>query len=125
MEATKLWNYLISLSGKKKLYVLLTFVSLIFVGLFIWKTTSAQNIKAESIPLVRTTVVGSKDGLDSYLYPGEVHARYEKQLAFQVTGKIIRKNVQLGSNVNAGDVLLEMDRSLSSRKSVIPSMTLS
>ena len=109
MEATKLLNYLKSLSGKRKLYVLLTFVSLIFVGLFIWKTTSAQNIKAENIPLVRTTVVGSKDGLDSYLYPGEVHARYEKQLAFQVTGKIIKKNVQLGSNVNAGDVLLEMD----------------
>ncbi|NLH44627.1 MAG: efflux RND transporter periplasmic adaptor subunit [Acholeplasmataceae bacterium] len=109
MEVTKLLNYLKSLSKKKKIYLTLALGCVIFVGLFLLKTTGAQNTKAESIPLVRTTVVGSKEGVDSYSYPGEVHARYEKQLAFQVSGKVIKKNVQPGSNVNAGDVLLEMD----------------
>lgn len=63
----------------------------------------------EEIPLVRSQVV-KLDGLsESATYSGEVRGRYESQLAFQVSGKIIRRNVDLGSIVQAGDVLMEVD----------------
>lgn len=59
--------------------------------------------------LVQTQTV--QDGNHSQLerYSGEVKGRYESNLAFQVNGKIINRNVQLGTQVNAGDVLMQID----------------
>lgn len=59
--------------------------------------------------LVRTTVVGSAEDDRSYVYSGEVRGRYESMLAFQTGGRIIKRNVQLGDAVGAGDVLMEID----------------
>ena len=42
-------------------------------------------------------------------YPGVVKGRYETAMSFQVGGKIISRNVQVGNFVNAGDVLMTID----------------
>lgn len=43
-------------------------------------------------------------------YSGEVRARYETDLSFRVPGKIVARNVEVGSNVRQGDVLARLDR---------------
>jgi len=43
-------------------------------------------------------------------YSGEVRARYETDLSFRVPGKIVARNVEIGSNVKQGDVLARLDR---------------
>jgi len=43
-------------------------------------------------------------------YSGEVRARYETDLSFRVPGKIVARNVEIGSNVRQGDVLARLDR---------------
>lgn len=63
----------------------------------------------EDVPLVRSESVKINSSAQNANYPGEVRGRYETQLAFQVSGKIIKRNVDLGSRVNPGDVLMEID----------------
>lgn len=77
-------------------------------GIFFVKH-NANPSKAEQITVVRTAVVGTKNMAQGYTYSGEVRGRFESQLAFQVNGKIIKRNVQLGSKVSAGDVLMQID----------------
>ena len=63
----------------------------------------------EEIPLVRSQTVKMDVLGQAANYSGEVRGRYETQLAFQVSGKIIKRSVELGSIVNSGDVLMEID----------------
>ncbi|WP_339531620.1 efflux RND transporter periplasmic adaptor subunit [Pseudomonas mucidolens] len=42
-------------------------------------------------------------------YPGEVHARYEPDLAFRIGGKVIRRLVEEGERVKANQPLAELD----------------
>ena len=108
MQLFKPFNYLKTISKKNLSYVLAA-AALCFAGILFWKAHSQPAAAVETIPMVRTAVVDAAGGLKSYTYAGEVRGRYESQLAFQVTGKIIKRNVQLGSVVNADDVLLEID----------------
>lgn len=64
---------------------------------------------SEQPPRVRTTTVKMSGATQSAKYAGEVRGRYESQLAFQVSGKIIRRHVELGSMVDAGSLLMEID----------------
>jgi len=84
-------------------------VGLCIIGSLIAKERNQANTIAETILVVRTTVIDTANTAQGYTYSGEVRGRYESQLAFQVTGKIVKRNVQLGSIVNAGDVLMEID----------------
>ncbi len=59
--------------------------------------------------MVRAQVVGSGKDSRDYVYSGEVRGRHESMLAFQAGGRIIKRNVQLGDAVSAGDVLMEID----------------
>jgi len=43
-------------------------------------------------------------------YSGEVRARYETNLSFRVPGKIVTRNVEVGSLVKQGEVLARLDR---------------
>lgn len=45
------------------------------------------------------------------LYAGEVRARYESDLAFRITGKIIERRVDVGTAVKPGQVLARLDPS--------------
>jgi RND family efflux transporter MFP subunit len=63
----------------------------------------------EKAPLVCSQVI-KMDGIgQSASYFGEVRGRYETQLAFQISGKIIKRNVDLGSSVQSGEALMEID----------------
>ncbi len=94
----------------RKLYCVVCLIVVILgaIGMF-WKNTAHQQPKDQDIPLVRTTVVKSGQSTNAYSYSGEVKGRFESQLAFQVTGKIIKRNVELGSHVKAGEVLMLID----------------
>jgi RND family efflux transporter MFP subunit len=65
--------------------------------------------KEQEIPLVRTMVVASDQSDRQHAYSGEVRGRYESQLAFQVGGKIISRQVELGSQVHKGQRLMQID----------------
>lgn len=79
------------------------------IGRVLWKENHQAKPVAEDIPLVRTATINAAGAAQNYTYSGEVRGRYESQLAFQVGGKIIKRYVELGSTVKAGDVLMQID----------------
>ena len=83
-------------------------IFILFVSLSLTGCSKTTTVK-EEIPLVRSQTINMDNYGQVANYSGEVRGRYETQLAFQVGGKIIKRNVQLGSIVNAGDVLMEID----------------
>lgn len=95
--------------SRKKLYCGLAAIIIGICIIVIWKAPNEPVAAAEEVSLVRTAVIGATNNAQEFSYSGEVRGRYESQLAFQVNGKIIKRNVQLGSVVNAGDVLMQID----------------
>ena len=94
---------------KQIVYGLAILLVICIFGGMIWKGQhQAQPVVSEAA-LVRTTTVGLANAAQEYTYSGEVRGRYESQLAFQVGGKIIKRHVDLGSVVQAGDALMEID----------------
>ncbi len=73
---------------------------------------AACDKKQESAPqprlvnVVRVTV-DTADG--DVAYSGEVRARYETNLGFRVAGKIVARNVEVGSSVRSEAVLARLD----------------
>lgn len=63
----------------------------------------------EEAQLVKVTQVGAGDASSEGTYAGTVRGRYESNLSFQAGGRIISRNVQLGSVVHSGDVLMTID----------------
>lgn len=63
----------------------------------------------EKALLVKTHVIGIGDDIIDGTYTGIVRGRYETNLSFQVGGKILNRNVQLGDMVSAGQVLMSID----------------
>lgn len=105
-----MFNMRLKLSRKKHYYALAALaVGCLLAGVMAKTHFAKAPIKPESLPVVRTQLIQAANTEQGYTYAGEVRGRYESQLAFQVTGKIIKRNVQLGSIVNAGDVLMQMD----------------
>lgn len=104
------WNWLTKVS-KKQLYYSLTAIvtALCIIGGMVWNAHRQTKIVTENITAVQTTVIGTAAAAQEYTYSGEVRGRYESQLAFQVNGKIIKRNVELGSVISAGDVLMQID----------------
>jgi multidrug efflux system membrane fusion protein len=49
------------------------------------------------------------DTINAEVYSGDVHARFESQLGFRVTGKIKTRMVDVGNHVETGQVLAELD----------------
>lgn len=96
---------------KKKVYYCLTatVVVICIIGGVLWKENIQVKSATEDVPLVRTATINVAEPVQSYTYSGEVRGRYESQLAFQVNGKIIKRNVELGSTVKPGDVLMQID----------------
>jgi len=89
--------------------LLLIAVSLVAIAIVLSGAFSNKKAAIEQTPLVRTTTVKISGATQNAKYAGEVRGRYESQLAFQVSGKIIRRHVELGSVVDAGSLLMEID----------------
>lgn len=106
------WNWLTNKKvSKKQLYYRLTALAAalcIIVGM-VWNEHRQTKAVANDMTVVRTAVIDVATATQGYTYSGEVRGRYESQLAFQVSGKIIKRNIELGSTVKAGEVLMQID----------------
>ena len=83
--------------------VALCFSSLLLSG------CGGAKVSEEQPPRVRSLTIKLSGNNQTAVYSGEVKGRYESQLAFQVGGRIVSRNVELGSRVQAGDILMEID----------------
>ena len=63
----------------------------------------------EPVRAVRTVTVSSQTAGGAYEYAGEVKARTESRLSFRVGGKMLKRMVDLGDTVKAGQVLAQLD----------------
>jgi multidrug efflux system membrane fusion protein len=73
---------------------------------------AACDNKQESAPqprLVNVVRVNVDAADGDVAYSGEVRARYETNLSFRVAGKIVARNVEVGSSVRAGAALARLD----------------
>ncbi len=64
---------------------------------------------AAPVRAVRTLTVSADSAGGTYEYAAEVRARTESRLGFRVGGKIVRRNVNVGDTVKAGQVLAQLD----------------
>ena len=97
-------------AGKKRAMILLGI--LVVGGLsggYFWYNQQKPKVSAQEQVLVKAQKVAATDAKNVNIYSGEVRGRYESQLSFQVSGKIIRRFVEAGSNVKPGDALLQID----------------
>lgn len=105
----KLLHWFTKLSKKQLYYGLATAAGLcMIVGAILYGNNKTKVAKEDSIN-VRTVTISMSGDTQGYIYAGEVRGRYESQLAFQVNGKISKRNVELGSIVNMRDVLMQID----------------
>jgi len=58
---------------------------------------------------VRTLVLSEVGGTAEREYSGEIRARVESQVGFQVPGKVVRRLVNVGDTVTVGQALAELD----------------
>lgn len=69
----------------------------------------SEKIQSPKPPLVKVQQINLSNAAQEENYSGVVRGRYETKLSFQVGGKIISRDVQTGSLVRAGDVLMTLD----------------
>ena len=79
------------------------------IGGILWNQHRSIQTGTEEIPFVRSAVIGANASAQDYIYSGEVRGRFERQLAFQVGGKVTKRFIELGSTVRAGEVLMQID----------------
>ena len=63
----------------------------------------------ERAALVRTELVQPRDGQSSLTLTGEVQARFRADLSFRVSGRVLARLVDVGTHVNAGELLARLD----------------
>jgi RND family efflux transporter MFP subunit len=63
----------------------------------------------EPVRAVRTLTVGAEALTGATDYAAEVRARTEARLGFRVGGKLVRRTVELGDSVRAGQLLAQLD----------------
>jgi len=103
---TKMLNIL---KTRKKAAVLAGIVLIGLAVIFLLRGKNEAPAAQEESTMVHTMTIAANAATQNYTYSGEVRGRYESKLAFQVKGKIVSRNVQLGSSVAAGDVLMQID----------------
>lgn len=78
-------------------------VSLVLAG------CSKPQAVEEPVRAVRTVIVTDQAASTRLEYAAEVRARTESRLGFRVAGKMVRRHVDLGDSVKAGQVLAQLD----------------
>ena len=82
--------------------------SLLLVFVLALAGCKPENLHVEVRP-VRTVVVDPKPVIDGRQAVGEVKPRYESDLSFRVTGKLVARRVDVGAMVKQGDTLASLD----------------
>ena len=70
---------------------------------------SKNETAPEPVRAVRTVTVAPQTAGGAFEYAGEVKARTESRLSFRVGGKMLKRLVDLGDTVKAGQVLAQLD----------------
>lgn len=94
---------------KMRLYIILGLCIILVIAGRIASDIWGNKTTAKTLPVVRTITIGDSTTTNIIQYPGEVRGRYESNLAFQVSGKIISRSVNLGDRVSAGQILMQID----------------
>lgn len=81
----------------------ITLIATIFTG------CTEEEVIEEKIPYVKIQKVSQNNLNTENIYSGKVCGRYETKLSFQVGGKIIKRNVDVGNQVSSGDLLMLID----------------
>lgn len=86
---------------------------LVLVGILscflLWGCKTATETPEQPI-LVKTMTIGKDTGTkNEAIYSGTIGSRYETKLAFQVSGKVLSRTVDVGDRVQKGQVLMEID----------------
>lgn len=68
-----------------------------------------EQIEIEKIPYVKTQKVTPANVHTENIYSGTVCGRYQTNLSFQVGGKILSRNVEVGNFIRRGDLLFTLD----------------
>jgi len=97
--------------GKRIYWFTLIFIIFCLIAGITWKAYSPAATTISDVPLVRTQTVHINNSPQSYEYSGEVRGRFEIPLAFRVSGKVIQRNVDSGSIVKPGELLMQVDSS--------------
>ncbi|MBQ8920251.1 MAG: efflux RND transporter periplasmic adaptor subunit [Acidaminococcaceae bacterium] len=93
----------------KTQYIMLGIAAAAFIGWRAYAVLHPAATEERPVPVVRTMTVGATAADDKAVYPGEVRGKYESSLAFQVAGKISARHINLGDQVHAGQILMEID----------------
>ncbi|BEU86805.1 efflux RND transporter periplasmic adaptor subunit [Selenomonas sp. TAMA-11512] len=88
---------------RRILIILLALLSLVLVG------CGNEQEGTRLPPKVRTMTVGQGAGAAELTYTGTVRARFEQPLAFQVSGQVLERLVNVGDRVSQGQVLARID----------------
>lgn len=84
--------------------VILTLLVLVLVS-----GCGSEKAAVEKPPFVKTQRVSEVQPVSENIYAGVVRGRYETNLAFQVGGQIMQRNVEVGSAVRAGEILMTIN----------------
>ena len=68
-----------------------------------------KEAQEKKVPVVKTQVINKENSVSGTVYAGSVRGRYETNMAFQVGGQILSRQVQAGSRVKAGQVMMTVD----------------
>lgn len=86
-----------------KILVLIVFLAIFFTG------CGDEQIEVEPPLFVKTQKISNANLTSENVYSGTVKGRYETKMSFQVGGKIISRNVEVGETVTAGKILMQID----------------
>lgn len=78
-------------------------------GAVLLSACSKKETPPEPVRAVKLVTVGASPVQAQLEYSGDVRARIESRLGFRVAGKIIKREVELGQHVKAGQVLARLD----------------
>ena len=85
------------------------FVFLLAAVLAILTGCHEEEAVVDKVPLVKVQKVDISSNIHDETYSGVVKGRYETNLAFQVGGQILSRNIDVGSYVRAGEVLMTIN----------------
>ncbi len=82
---------------------------LLFLTCFLLQACSKPVPAEEPVRAVKVLTVGLDAMQSGAEYAGEVRSRVESRLGFRVGGKLLRRNVEMGQHVKAGELLAQLD----------------
>jgi len=81
----------------------------LIAGILLLGACSKPVEQAEDVRPVRAVKLAAEANATTAELPGEVRARIESRLGFRVPGKIVSREVEVGSTVRRGQVLMRLD----------------